>query len=92
MENRYYVKIRLFDNLPDMPEHGVYKTIMVECDSTEDIERLIDDKFKLKIFENVKFSQDDSVDMITLKLNKILEKMIMTNPDQWIWTHSRWKI
>ena len=32
MENRYYVKIRLFDNLPDMPEHGVYKTIMVECD------------------------------------------------------------
>ena len=56
------------------------------------IERLIDDKFKLKIFENVKFSQDDSVDQITLKLNKILEKMIMTNPDQWIWTHSRWKI
>jgi KDO2-lipid IV(A) lauroyltransferase len=56
------------------------------------IERLIDDKFKLKIFENVKFSQDDSVDKITLKLNKILEKMIMTNPDQWIWTHSRWKI
>ena len=56
------------------------------------IERLIDDKFKLKIFENVKFSQDDSVDIITLKLNKILEKMIMTNPDQWIWTHGRWKI
>ena len=56
------------------------------------IERLIDDKFKLKIFENVKFSEDDSVDKITLKLNKILEKMIMTNPDQWIWTHSRWKI
>ena len=56
------------------------------------IERLIDDKFKLKIFENIKFSQDDSVDKITLKLNKILEKMIMTNPDQWIWTHGRWKI
>ena len=37
MENRYYVKIRLFDNLPDMPEHGVYKTIMVESDSTEEV-------------------------------------------------------
>ena len=56
------------------------------------IERLIDNKFKLKIFENIKFSKNDSIDMITLKLNEILEKMIMTNPEQWIWTHSRWKI
>ena len=56
------------------------------------IERLVDDKFKLKIFENIEFSQNDSVDKITLKLNKILEKMIMNNPDQWIWTHGRWKI
>ena len=56
------------------------------------IERLIDNKFKLKIFENIKFSKDDSIDKIKLKLNKILEKMIVTNPDQWIWTHGRWKI
>ena len=56
------------------------------------IERLIDNKFKLKIFENVKFSKDESIDKITLKLNKILEKMIMANPDQWIWTHGRWKV
>ena len=35
------------------------------------IERLIDNKFKLKIFENVKFSKDESIDKITLKLNKI---------------------
>ena len=56
------------------------------------IERLVDDKFKLKIFENIEFSQNDSVVKITLKLNKILEKMIMNNPDQWIWTHGRWKI
>ena len=24
--------------------------------------------------------------------NEILERMIMSNPDQWIWTHNRWKI
>ena len=53
MENRYYVKIRLFDNLPDMPEHGVYKTIMVECDSTEDIEMLIDDRHKITMISMV---------------------------------------
>ena len=28
---------------------------------------------------------------LTAKLNKILEKMIIRNPSQWIWTHNRWK-
>jgi len=56
------------------------------------IERLINDTFKLKIYESVKFSKDESINNITKKLNKILEKMIMTNPDQWIWSHNRWKI
>ena len=56
------------------------------------IERLVDDTFKLKIQERIKFSNEETVNEITQKLNKILEKMIMTNPDQWIWTHNRWKI
>ena len=56
------------------------------------IERLFDDTFKLKILESIKFSNDETVNDITMKLNKILEKMIMANPDQWIWTHNRWKI
>ena len=56
------------------------------------IERLNNDTFKLKIFESVKFSNDETLDSITLKLNEILERMIMFNPDQWIWTHNRWKI
>ena len=25
------------------------------------------------------------------ELNRILEKMIIRNPNQWIWTHNRWK-
>ena len=24
-------------------------------------------------------------------VNEILEKMIVKNPDQWIWSHNRWK-
>ncbi len=56
------------------------------------IERLADDNFKLKILDSIKFSSDDSIDEITLELNSILEKMILTNPEQWIWTHNRWKI
>jgi len=56
------------------------------------IERLIDDNFKIKIFNNIQFSNNESVEKITLELNKILEKMIEKNPKQWIWTHNRWKI
>ncbi len=56
------------------------------------IERLSDDNFKLKIYKSIKFSNNETVDDITKQLNKILEKMIMTNPEQWIWTHNRWKI
>ena len=32
-----------------------------------------------------------SIETITAKLNRELEIMILKNPDQWIWTHNRWK-
>ena len=56
------------------------------------IERSIEDNFKIKILDNIQFSKNDSVEKITLELNKILEKMIIANPKQWIWTHNRWKL
>ena len=55
------------------------------------IERINKNNFKLKIYDPLKFSKNDNIEFITLKLNKILEKMIIKNPDQWIWTHNRWK-
>ena len=55
------------------------------------IERLKDNNFNLKLNYPLQFSKDESIESITLKLNKILEKMIIKNPEQWIWTHNRWK-
>tara|TARA_B110000003_G_C16603562_1_gene516619 strand:+ start:675 stop:1535 length:861 start_codon:yes stop_codon:yes gene_type:complete len=55
------------------------------------IERLDNNNFKIKIHNALTFSDDENVESITLKLNKILEHMILKNPDQWIWTHNRWK-
>jgi len=55
------------------------------------IERFEENKFKIKIYKRVQFSKEETIESITLNLNKILEKMIMKNPDQWIWTHNRWK-
>jgi Kdo2-lipid IVA lauroyltransferase/acyltransferase len=55
------------------------------------IERVNNSNFKLKIHNPIKFEDDKSIESITLELNKILEKMIVNNPSQWIWTHNRWK-
>ena len=55
------------------------------------IERKIDSNFKIKIFKPMFFSKDETIESITLSLNSILEKMIIINPSQWIWTHNRWK-
>tara|TARA_X000001036_G_scaffold398652_1_gene401710 strand:+ start:5175 stop:6035 length:861 start_codon:yes stop_codon:yes gene_type:complete len=55
------------------------------------IERTNNNLFKLEFYEAIKFDKNEGLQSITLKLNKILEKMILKNPDQWIWTHNRWK-
>ena len=55
------------------------------------IERTKNNNFKLKIYKPLEFENNDSLEKITSDLNKILEKMIINNPDQWIWTHNRWK-
>ena len=55
------------------------------------IERYEDIKFKLTISKPIKFDENLNLEDITLELNKILEKMILKNPSQWILTHNRWK-
>ena len=55
------------------------------------IERIKDLNFKITINKPINFSKEDSVKNITLKLNQILETMILKKPEQWIWSHNRWK-
>ena len=55
------------------------------------IERITGSSFKLRIDRPIIYEKDSSIDEITLNLNKCLEKMILNNPSQWIWTHNRWK-
>ena len=47
--------------------------------------------FNLIFDEPITFKNDDSVEYITNKLNLWLESQIRKYPDQWIWSHNRWK-
>ena len=55
------------------------------------IERKNKHQFILEILRPIIFSKDESIESITLNLNKVLEELIRRKPDQWIWTHNRWK-
>ena len=55
------------------------------------IERFDGIKFKMKVHKPISFSDNDSIDNITVQLNKVLERMILDNPNYWIWSHNRWK-
>ena len=55
------------------------------------IERIGDLKFKITINQPLSFSQNTSHQEITDNLNQILEKFILNKPENWIWSHNRWK-
>ena len=55
------------------------------------IERYNNLFFKIYISKPINIDQNQTVEEITIYLNSLLEKMILNNPDQWIWTHDRWK-
>ena len=55
------------------------------------IERIKEIEFKIVISKPVVFDKNSSTQKITDELNLILEKMILKKPDQWIWSHNRWK-
>ena len=55
------------------------------------IERVKDSDFRLTVYEPMVYSNNESIESITQNLNQLLEKLILKNPDQWIWSHNRWK-
>ncbi|WP_415313159.1 lysophospholipid acyltransferase family protein [Candidatus Pelagibacter sp. Uisw_106] len=55
------------------------------------IERNNGVNFNIKIEKPMEFSQNSSAEKITRDLNIWLEKVILKNPGEWIWSHDRWK-
>ena len=59
------------------------------------IERLSDINFEITIHKPLEYKKSGNYDKdsydLTLQINKKIEKMILKNPKQWLWTHNRWK-
>ena len=55
------------------------------------IERVLDNSFEMTVFDPIQVSKFKNKFKLTNELNSILENMIKKNPNQWIWTHNRWK-
>ena len=55
------------------------------------IERIENVNFKITVNKPISFDNKRSVKDITDELNHVLEKMIIYKPEQWIWSHNRWK-
>jgi KDO2-lipid IV(A) lauroyltransferase len=51
--------------------------------------------FEMTIHEPYKIQKtgnnDEDAKNITIQINQVIEKMIIKNPEQWIWSHNRWK-
>jgi KDO2-lipid IV(A) lauroyltransferase len=55
------------------------------------IKRLKNNKFKMEFQKEIDPKRFKNKIDLTKELNNVLEKMIIKNPNQWIWTHNRWK-
>ena len=55
------------------------------------IKRTKDNNFNLEFYDAIFPSKFKDKIELSIELNAVLEQMIHKNPEQWIWTHDRWK-
>ena len=55
------------------------------------IARVEESKFEIEFLDSINPKNFNDKLELTRKLNNILEEMIKKKPNQWIWTHNRWK-
>jgi len=61
--------------------------IFLERKGEINFEMTVHEPYEIKKTEN---NEEDTKNIIT-KINQNIEKMIIKNPKQWIWSHNRWK-
>ncbi len=86
------IKINFFGHLASTTTIPAQIIKKYKCDLVPIyIERIRNYYFKMYVSQPIMINTEKSQKEISTHLNRILEKMIIKNPDQWIWTHDRWK-
>ena len=86
------IKINFFGDLASTTTIPAQIIKKYKCDLVPIyIERTKKHYFKMYVSQPIVINPEKSNEEISIHLNKILEKMILKNPDQWIWTHDRWR-
>ena len=78
---------------------------IAKSDSSSNIGKVTQNALNTQTLENLSKNQESLIDTlrnqfdekedlytITKSLNEWLEKMIKNKPEQWIWSHNRWKL
>jgi KDO2-lipid IV(A) lauroyltransferase len=59
------------------------------------MERLSDSRFEMTVYKPFEYKKTKNYEKdtcgLTLEINQRLEKMILKKPEQWLWSHNRWK-
>ena len=59
------------------------------------MERLSYNNFEMTVYKPFEYKKTDNYEKdsynLTLEINKQIEKMILKKPEQWLWSHNRWK-
>ena len=55
------------------------------------IERNQQDNFKIRFYDQIDSKNFKDKSELTKRLNKLVEEMVSQKPENWIWTHNRWK-
>ena len=61
--------------------------VFLERKTGINFEMTIEEPFSIEKTNN----NEEDLKKITEKINNKIEKMIIKNPNQWIWSHNRWK-
>ena len=106
MKNNYSIALMVDQRVSEGPRvlffnHGAHTTTLPAQLSKRfnskivpiSIKRDENDDFEMEILEPIKLDDNMEVskDQVAKKINKIIEKLILKDPSQWILTHNRWK-
>ena len=90
------IKVNFFNQLAQTTTIPAQLAVRFNCKLVPiSLRRVENINFEMVVHEPYEVSKTGSDEQntlnITLKINQIIEKMIINNPTQWLWSHNRWK-